>query len=110
MNNEMISKLPTQAVECRLDIDADFALREDVIQAFVDLVDTNAYKMKVINVLPSNVLLVDLFDEHDQNVKDVLFQMFSEEAVSPTIDKSPVSPSSGSLIFTLILAISNSTI
>lgn len=90
MNNEMISKLPMQAVECRLNIDADFALREEVIEAFVELVDMNSYKMKVINVLPANALLVDLFDEEDRNVKDLLMSMFiEEEPISPLADNAP---------------------
>lgn len=98
----MISQLPMQAVQCCLDIDIKFALREDVIETFVDLVDTKTYKMKVINVLPENVLLVNLFDENDRNIKDVLMSMFgqSEELVFPLADhsaKSAASQGSGTL-------------
>lgn len=76
MDVNITSNLAVQAVECRLNIDAKFAITEEVNNAFVHMADAISFKMKVIDVLPENVLLVDLFDEGDRNVKDVLLSKF----------------------------------
>lgn len=89
----MISKFPMQAIECRLDVDADLAVTDSVINHFLNLVDGNSYQMKVLNVLPAHVLLVELIDDKKQNVRDILLQL----AAPPPKEPSPASDhSSGS--------------
>lgn len=77
-----------QAVECRLNIDADFALKKKVVDTFVRVTQCSYYRMKVIAVLPANVLLVDLFDEQNRNVKDILQRKFglAKPLVGPAND------------------------
>jgi hypothetical protein len=83
----MISLGPMQAVECRLDFDADLSMNSDVVPYFVDLVENNEYVMRVLNVLPAKVLLVDLIDKTtNQNIKDVLMQRFIPRPISPLPD------------------------
>lgn len=72
----MVSKLPMQAVKCRLALDSDFVYGEEMIEAFVQMVDMKSFKMKVISVSPDEALIVDLFDEEGQNVKNVLLSVF----------------------------------
>ncbi len=100
MNNEMISKFPMQAIECRLDIDADFALKDEVVSFFVNLVDTNTYTMKVLNVLPAHVLLVELKDANDVNIKELLLKKFGCPSAAPVIEHpSKPTPSQGTQVF-----------
>lgn len=82
MNNGLFTRLPRQAVECRLDMDADLALREEVVKAFKDMAKDDTFKMKVINVLPEDVLLVNLFDEEGRSVTDMLPIAFDVEKPS----------------------------
>lgn len=79
----MISEFPMLAIECHLDIDADLAVNEAVIDHFLDLVNGNSYRMKVLNVLPAHVLLVDLLDENEKSIKDVLLQFAAPPAKDP---------------------------
>lgn len=78
MTNEMITLGPMQAVECRLDIDAELCARPDVIAYFTKLLEGNEYAMHVLNVLPAKVLLVDLVDKAtNDDLKTVLRKRFS---------------------------------
>lgn len=76
---EMISKLPMQAIECRLDIGAEFAFEERVIDAFIGMATNSHCTMKVIDVLRENVLLVDIINDKNENVKDSLQSEFGLE-------------------------------
>lgn len=85
MNNEMISRFPMQAIECRLDVDVSFTCTAEVSDMFVNLVDGQCFKMTIKNVLPGKVLLVDLTDAEGISVADRLKETFTVKPTSPPV-------------------------
>ncbi|XP_065214372.1 maternal protein tudor-like [Planococcus citri] len=76
MNNEMMSQFPTQAVECRLDIDSALVNNEELTNMFIEMADGGNFKMTVKNILPAHVLLVDLVDSKGLNLGECLMETF----------------------------------
>lgn len=88
-----------QAIECRLDVDPMFARRKEVLNYFVHLAKMKYFKMKVIDVSPANVLIVDLLDEEGQNTRNMLLRRFG--GMKPILPLTPAESATWPRIGTL---------
>ena len=88
----MMSQFPTQAIECRLDIDPTLVNNEQVSHMFIELADGENFKMSVKNILPAHVLLVDLVDQNGRNLADYLKETFGVKPSSNSYAAPPKAP------------------